>query len=281
MSFPSNSDGGYCTYNDEGYFYEGDATASLTVHNPWISENSTGIRGVGTTIRVDCGLVSRNTQFGFNMGYNSILDMQGTATFSPQVTATDNGTTIGLNIARRIELIGGYNDLQPLGGGGSQSAINGTVRAGVNCNPFPLGLDVSNNHWNMNGNFSIDDYLVNTNVNTTYCPPPFFQQAVTLIDSSPISATPCGQAIPCPGCRVESPMADCPTCEYITTSSYTNKILNEAAVEASERIKQIDGIELVESLALFAEVLLYVISAPDASENIFKSVFGKNVRGIW
>lgn len=272
MSFPSTSDNGYCTLNDEGYFYEGDATASLSVHNPWISENSTGIRGIGTTIRVDCGLVSRNTQYGFNMGYNSILDMQGNATFSPQVTAIDNGTTIGLNIARRIELIGGYNELQPLSGGGTFSAVNGTVRAGVNCNPFPLGLNVSNNHWNLNNNFTSNDYLVNTNVNTTYCPSPSFQQPVTLFDSSPIIATPCGQAIPCPGCRVESPMADCPTCEYITTPSYTNKILNEAAVEAAERVKQIDGTELVESLALFAEVLLYDISSPDASEKYIQKV---------
>ncbi|MBK9423911.1 MAG: hypothetical protein IPN54_07265 [Bacteroidetes bacterium] len=262
MSFPSYSTLGYAINNDVAYHYKGNASATLSINDPWISNNRIGVSVVGTNCSIDCGRVSDNLEYGFYMGYNSVLDMQGSASSVPQVTATDNGITIGLNIAKRVDLIGGFNNLRPISGGNSFTAVNGTISPTLSCNPFPAGLDVKNNNWNSTGSFSSNDYNVTTSISANCVTP----VNITLIDNSPQPGTFCGQAIPCPNCRGENALNYCPSCDDIITSNYYLEELNEASRDAIDKSSSGHGYNYVEAVRRLSEILMYNISSPDASE---------------
>ncbi len=251
------SDAIYNTQN--GIYFQG--VSILNVTDPSINNNLTGLTGEQATINVKCGSVSNNTQYGIYVKNSATLFMNGTSSLPHDpTTAINNGTTIKCLKANNIYLNLGRNSLRPLYVG-QQKTLNGTFL----CQTY--GSQPANqNNWK--GTVGIA--LTNAEYNiVTSCS---LATNVVFTDPSSIAELQCGQALPCsnPPCDMAmmDPIANCPTCDQISTLDYVNVKLNDASLDA-KLIAEDDNLIENEKIALnrYNQILMEPLANIDIKED--------------
>jgi hypothetical protein len=202
----------------DGIFYQG--VSVLNIIDSYINDNREGILTSQTTLRVNCGSISSNSNNGMHLKNASTLFLNGNPGLNhPPVTAVNNSITVYCDKANNIYSNLGYNDLEPATSN-NQNVFNGTFL----CQNYNIQAANFNN-WNSSGSFGTSDY------NITSCGNPVF-----FSDQAPVNPVLCGQAIPpCdPPCNIPSMdlLEDCSKCQVINTSTYNNVKLNEASKDA-------------------------------------------------
>ncbi len=247
-------------YNTQnGIYYQGVST--LNVNDPLIDNNLVGLTGEQASVYVKCGSVSTNSQYGMYMKNSATLFMSGSVpTPHDPTTALNNGTTIKCLKATNVYLNLGNNSLKPLNIG-QQKTLNGTLL----CQTYP-SQPANQNNWNgsVGTALTFAEYLV-----TTSCTVPV---NVTFTDPSSVAQVQCGQAIPpCnPPCNqaMMDPLANCPTCDNISTPDYPNTKLNDASIDAKATAED-DNLTDNEKIALdkYNQILMEPLQNIDIKED--------------
>lgn len=163
-------------------------------------------------------------------------------------------------MATNVYLNLGNNSLKPLNIG-QQKTLNGTLL----CQTYP-SQPANQNNWNgsVGTALTFAEYLV-----TTSCTVPV---NVTFTDPSSVAQVQCGQAIPpCnPPCNqaMMDPLANCPTCDNISTPDYPNTKLNDASIDAKATAED-DNLTDNEKIALdkYNQILMEPLQNIDIKED--------------
>ncbi|MBP9083570.1 MAG: hypothetical protein KBH11_10885 [Bacteroidia bacterium] len=246
--------GNVASSNETGIKWQSHSNASLTLENPLINTNYTGVRAVNCPLYVKCGSISYNYDgIVFTYGANLFMDDQ---VISPNTAANvsvfNNYYSIRAVYASNLWLNKGGNDLSPL-------VLNlGRTVFGTLFNP-PATIFANTNQWNTAGTFTPLDFNLNGNT-------------VALIDNNvQNNITGCGQAIPpCPNppCPNQSPLEHCPACDVINTDDFTGIKLNIATQEALDKLNSNDPDQYKDAVSLFCQILKEQYINPDDKENI-------------
>lgn len=257
MSFPSDFyqghfGGGALNSNDCGIRWQGAATPSLKLEDPYINSNNIGVRVDNCPLEIYCGTISYNDNgIIFNHGASLHMDDQVALPAAANVTVYGNNYSIHTVLGSYLYLYKGQNDLETSSPGNQNSAF------GILVDP-PYTIPVPNNWWSPSG-LSNNEYNI-----TDWNGNPY---TLTGIDLS--NTTLCGQAIPpCPNppCNMDNPIENCPDCEIINTDDFQNIPLNEASKDALDIFLSNDPNRYTESINLFLQILNENLENPDEKE---------------
>ncbi len=263
MSFPSKffegiTGGNVASSNETGIKWQSHSNASLTLENPLINTNHTGVRAVNCPLYIKCGSISYNYDgIVFTYGANLFMNDQVlTPNTAANVSVFNNYYSIRAVYGSNLWLNKGGNDLSP-----SSSNVGRTV-FGTLFNP-PSNILANSNQWNTSGTFSPLDFNLNGNT-------------VALIDNNVQAAiTGCGQAIPpCPNppCPNQSPLEYCPACDVINTDDFTGVKLNIATKDALDKLNSNDPDKYKDAVSLFCQILNEQYINPDDKEKYLLSL---------
>ena len=262
MSFPSLffeglTGGGVANRNRTGIKWQGNSTTSLTLNNPLINTNNTGVRVENCPHYVKCGSISYNNDgIVFASGANLFMDDHViTPNTAANVSVFNNNTSIRAYNGWYLWLNKGGNELLP-SSSNNQKTVYGSLLSP------PYGILANSNMWNSSGTLSSLDYYLGT--------------SYTIVDNNiQTSITGCGQAIPpcpTPPCPNQSPIEYCPTCDIINTDDFSGVKLNIATKDAIAKLNSTDPNKYKDAVSLFYQILNEQYINPDDKEKYLLSL---------
>lgn len=247
--------GGITNKNTTGIWWLGYSTPTLTLDNPYINSNRTGVDVQSSVLNVKCGSISYNTQEGIliRARANLFMNDQVAVPNAASVTVFNNLYSIKADNAWYIWLNKGFNELSPSSIGNEKTA-SGSLAA------LPYNIIANVNKWNSNGTLTSSDYHLFNSNGTNY----------TITDNSVLSSVAaCGQAIPpCPmqPCSNQSPLEYCPSCDVINTDDFFYTKLNIATKDAIAKLNSNDPEKYKDAVNLFYQILNETYNNPDEKE---------------
>lgn len=266
MAYPSEFiegmvGGGVSNRNTTGIRWYGYSTPVLTLNNPYVNTNRTGVDVQSCPLKVKCGSISYNEAEGIliKAGANLFMNDQVAVPNGANVSVFNNGYSIRAVNAENLWLQKGYNVLTPSTMNNERTAF-GTLF-------YPsLTIDAEANQWSSTGPLAASDFHLFNSSGANY----------NINGNVPQATIPlCGQAIPpCPNppCPNQSPLENCPACELINTDDFYFTKLNIATLAAIEMLNSSASGKYTEAINLFSQILNENYNNPDDKEKYLLSL---------
>lgn len=266
MAFPSEFieglvGGGVSNRNTTGIRWSGYSTPVLTLNNPYVNTNRTGVDVQSCPLKVKCGSISYNEVEGILLkaGANLFMDDQVASPNAANVSVFNNGYSIRAVNAENLWLQKGYNELTP-------STINNERTAFGTLFYQSLTINAEANKWSSAGPLSASDFHLFNASGANY----------NINGNVPQASIPlCGQAIPpcpTPPCPSQSPLEYCPACDVINTDDFYYTKLNIATKDAIEMLNSNTSGKYTEAINLFYQILNENYNNPDDKEKYLLSL---------